>query len=167
MARWTFSSASPAQGARVLHASIEQGTTQPNSPVTIVSRPIQPSYQLEQPPLRCSFLERISSLRPSLLPSPFPRAPENGPVARRIHLCRRSKWRSDTAPELRSSRHRNRRLQLDRASQYRIGRILVSVSPDSGSSSSTSFGTVTVSANPAGLAPGVYYGLVVVLPQGP
>jgi len=42
----------------------------------------------------------------------------------------------------------------------------LSVSPDSGSSSSTSFGTVTVSANPAGLAPGVYYGLVVVSSAG-
>jgi uncharacterized protein (TIGR03437 family) len=42
----------------------------------------------------------------------------------------------------------------------------LSVSPDSGSSSSTSFGTVTVSANPAGLAPGVYYGLVVVSSTG-
>jgi trimeric autotransporter adhesin len=42
----------------------------------------------------------------------------------------------------------------------------LSVSPDSGSSSSTSFGTVTVSVNPAGLGPGVYYGLVVISSAG-
>jgi trimeric autotransporter adhesin len=46
------------------------------------------------------------------------------------------------------------------------GGFWLSVSPDSGSSSSTSFGTVTVTANPAGLAPGVYYGLVVVSSAG-
>ena len=46
------------------------------------------------------------------------------------------------------------------------GGFWLSVSPDSGSSSSTSFGTVTVSANPAGLSPGVYYGLVVVSAAG-
>jgi trimeric autotransporter adhesin len=46
------------------------------------------------------------------------------------------------------------------------GGLWLSVSPDSGSSSSTSFGTVTVTANPAGLAPGVYYGLVVVSSAG-
>ncbi len=38
----------------------------------------------------------------------------------------------------------------------------LSISPASGSSSSTSFGSVTVAANPAGLAAGVYYGIIVV-----
>ncbi len=42
----------------------------------------------------------------------------------------------------------------------------LSVSPASGSSSSASLGSATVSANPAGLAPGVYYGLVVVSSAG-
>jgi uncharacterized protein (TIGR03437 family) len=42
----------------------------------------------------------------------------------------------------------------------------LSVSQESGSSSATSFGTVTVTASPTGLAPGVYYGLVVVSSAG-
>jgi uncharacterized protein (TIGR03437 family) len=42
----------------------------------------------------------------------------------------------------------------------------LSISPASGSSSSTNFGSVTVSANPGDLAPGVYYGLVVVSATG-
>ena len=42
----------------------------------------------------------------------------------------------------------------------------LSISPASGTSSSTNFGSVTVSANPADLAPGVYYGLVVVSSTG-
>jgi len=42
----------------------------------------------------------------------------------------------------------------------------LSISPASGSSSATSFGSVTVSANPSGLAPGVYYGFVVVSSAG-
>lgn len=42
----------------------------------------------------------------------------------------------------------------------------LSVSPASGTSSATNFGSVTVAANPAGLAPGVYYGLVVVSSAG-
>jgi uncharacterized protein (TIGR03437 family) len=42
----------------------------------------------------------------------------------------------------------------------------LSISPLSGNSSSTNFGSVTVSANPGDLAPGVYYGLVVVSAAG-
>ncbi len=42
----------------------------------------------------------------------------------------------------------------------------LTVSPGSGNSSAASFGSVTVSANPAGLAPGVYYGVVVVTAPG-
>lgn len=42
----------------------------------------------------------------------------------------------------------------------------LSLSQNSGSSSSSTFGTITISANPAGLAPGVYYGLVVVTATG-
>ena len=42
----------------------------------------------------------------------------------------------------------------------------LSVSPASGGSSSTSIGSVTVSANPTGLVAGVYYGLVVVSSAG-
>jgi uncharacterized protein (TIGR03437 family) len=40
------------------------------------------------------------------------------------------------------------------------------ISPDSGNSLSASFGSVNVSANPTGLVPGVYYGLVVVSSAG-
>jgi uncharacterized protein (TIGR03437 family) len=42
----------------------------------------------------------------------------------------------------------------------------LTISPNSGSSSAASFGTVTVSANPAGLAAGVYYGLVQITATG-
>ena len=42
----------------------------------------------------------------------------------------------------------------------------LSISPDAGTSSSTSLGSVTVSTNPAGLSPGAYYGLVVVSAPG-
>ena len=42
----------------------------------------------------------------------------------------------------------------------------LSISAAGGNSSPTSFGSVTVAANPAGLAPGVYYGLVVVSSAG-
>ena len=73
-----------------------------------------------------------------------------------------------TPPQsFRGSRHRNGRRSAGprKPARFRADSGL-SVSPDSGSSSSTSFGTVTVSANPAGLAPGVYYGLVVVSSAG-
>ena len=42
----------------------------------------------------------------------------------------------------------------------------LTISPNSGSSSAASFGTVTVSATPAGLAAGVYYGIVLVTATG-
>jgi uncharacterized protein (TIGR03437 family) len=42
----------------------------------------------------------------------------------------------------------------------------LSISPASGNSSSTNFGSITVSANPGDLAPGVYYGIVVVSAAG-
>jgi uncharacterized protein (TIGR03437 family) len=42
----------------------------------------------------------------------------------------------------------------------------LSISPASGNSSSTNFGSITVSANPGDLAPGVYYGIVVVSSAG-
>jgi uncharacterized protein (TIGR03437 family) len=42
----------------------------------------------------------------------------------------------------------------------------LALSPDQGSSSPSSFGSATVSANPAGLAPGVYYGLILVSSPG-
>lgn len=42
----------------------------------------------------------------------------------------------------------------------------LAINPASGASSSTSFGSITVAANPAGLAPGVYYGVVVVSSTG-
>lgn len=42
----------------------------------------------------------------------------------------------------------------------------LSISPNSGSSSSATVGSITLSANPAGLSPGVYYGLVVVTATG-
>jgi trimeric autotransporter adhesin len=42
----------------------------------------------------------------------------------------------------------------------------LSISPATGNSSATNFGSVVVSANPVGLAPGVYYGLVVVSSAG-
>jgi uncharacterized protein (TIGR03437 family) len=42
----------------------------------------------------------------------------------------------------------------------------LSVSPNSGSSSAASYGSLTAAVNPAGLSPGVYYGLIVVTAAG-
>ena len=42
----------------------------------------------------------------------------------------------------------------------------LAITPNSGSSSATSFGSVTASVNPAGLDPGVYYGLILISSDG-